>query len=341
MQVVEDPGGLNYTTNYSYDALGDLTGVNQSGQTRTFVYDSLGRLVQAANPESGTVSYGYDNAGNQVSRTDNRGITSTTSYDALNRALKVTYSDGTSTVSYSYDPSVANGVGHLGSVSNTNAVVSFTGFNALGQVTASSQVTGGQTYGFSYGYDLAGSLTSETYPSGRVITTGYDGAERTAQVTGSISGQQTNYLSQLVYAPQGAPTQYCYGNSLCRQLSYNNRLQLGSTTDMLNNSPSNTLQSVGYNWGTTSNNGTLQGAAMTSGGPGSGQTLSFSQTFGYDHVNRLLSASDSGGWSRSFGYDAFGNMWLTGNTGVPQAGNTRATRSLTFLVALLVRPRTS
>ncbi len=36
----------------------------------------------------------------------------------------------------------------------------------------------GQTYSFRYSYNLAGALTSETYPSGRVITNSYDGANR-------------------------------------------------------------------------------------------------------------------------------------------------------------------
>src|SRR5229473_2077555 len=59
--------GVTWVTSYSYDGLDDLTGVNQSGQTRSFVYDSLKRLTSATNPEtsatgaqSGTISYSYD-----------------------------------------------------------------------------------------------------------------------------------------------------------------------------------------------------------------------------------------------------------------------------------------
>jgi len=58
-QVVEDPTGLNYTTGYTYD-LGDrLLSVTQSGANRTFTYSSLGRLVNATNPEV-SASYTYD-----------------------------------------------------------------------------------------------------------------------------------------------------------------------------------------------------------------------------------------------------------------------------------------
>jgi RHS repeat-associated protein len=64
------------------------------------------------------------------------------------------------------------------------------------------------------------------------------------------------------------------------------------------------------NWGATKNNGNLQSATYANGG------LTFTDNFSYDGVNRLLTANDSGGWSRTFTYDAFGNMTAAGNPGV-------------------------
>jgi hypothetical protein len=58
--VVEDPSGLNVTTTYGYDVLDDLFSVAQGSQARLFVHDSARRLTSAVNPESGTISYGYD-----------------------------------------------------------------------------------------------------------------------------------------------------------------------------------------------------------------------------------------------------------------------------------------
>ena len=66
-------GQGNYGTAYNYDVLDDLTSVTQASQTpRTFTYDTLKRLVQASNPESGTFSYLYDASGNLATRTDPR-----------------------------------------------------------------------------------------------------------------------------------------------------------------------------------------------------------------------------------------------------------------------------
>ena len=51
-------------TTYAYDVLANLKTVTQGAQTRSFTYDSLSRLKTAVNPESGTVSYVYDDNGN-------------------------------------------------------------------------------------------------------------------------------------------------------------------------------------------------------------------------------------------------------------------------------------
>jgi len=50
-QVVEDPGGLGYVTNYTYDALDNLLSIVQNGsRQRTFNYNSLSQLTSATNP---------------------------------------------------------------------------------------------------------------------------------------------------------------------------------------------------------------------------------------------------------------------------------------------------
>ena len=86
------PGSPTQKTDYSYDALGNLIRVSQGSQTRSFDYDSLSRLIEATNPESGTVEYTYDDNGNLTERTDARGVEATYSYDALNRLTERSYS---------------------------------------------------------------------------------------------------------------------------------------------------------------------------------------------------------------------------------------------------------
>jgi len=138
-QIVEDPSGLNYETDYAYDVLNNLATVTQKGgspssswRTRTFTYDSLSRLVCAANPEIqavtcpasatgtfpfGAVTYAYDSNGNLKTKTapapnqphaGTATVTTMYTYDVLNRLTGKSYSDGyngnlTSGVTYGYD----------------------------------------------------------------------------------------------------------------------------------------------------------------------------------------------------------------------------------------------
>ncbi|MFB3903818.1 MAG: hypothetical protein ACE15E_10225 [Acidobacteriota bacterium] len=60
ISVWEDPFGAPQSTTYLYDSRDNLTGVVQGVQQRSFLYDSLGRLVQPENPEQdGAVYYSY------------------------------------------------------------------------------------------------------------------------------------------------------------------------------------------------------------------------------------------------------------------------------------------
>ena len=79
------------------------------------------------------------------------------------------------------------------SINNSNAITNYTSFDGLGNVLSSNQMIAGQTYSFTYTYNLAGSLQTETYPSGRTITTGYDTNNRPFLTTGALGVQQTSY----------------------------------------------------------------------------------------------------------------------------------------------------
>jgi uncharacterized protein RhaS with RHS repeats len=169
-------------------------------------------------------------------------------------------------------------------------------------------------------------LASETYPSGRVITTGYDGVNRSNLVSGLLNARATTYASNFTFAPHGEPTLYRYGSTvqnqdnLWRRISYNSRLQIGGYIDLVNNDTGSELLNVTLDWGTTNNNGNLQSAIQRNGGPGYPQFLTFNQNYGYDGVNRLNSVTDTG-YTRSFGYDAWGNMWIAGHTVIDPVGS--------------------
>ena len=132
-------------------------------------------------------------------------------YDKLNRVTGVTRSGAASvspTIIKCYDGNVVSGTGcaapqtaipqshgrltaeQATTPNGSGSVVTgavFSQYDTLGRVTASTQTTAGSAFPFIYAYDLAGGLLQETYPSGRVVTTTYDDAERPTGVTGSLA----------------------------------------------------------------------------------------------------------------------------------------------------------
>ena len=159
-------------------------------------------------------------------------------YDALNRVnISRSYSGeavATPAVTYKYDGTgVTGGVvyskGKLTLVSSTVSAYSYDEYDQIGRVKRCTQTTGGQPYQMSYGYDLAGNMTSETYPSGKVIETEYDAAGRIAGVKRQANGMY--YAGGPVgsgaiqYAAHGAVASMRLGNGRIERTTFNNRLQ--------------------------------------------------------------------------------------------------------------------
>jgi RHS repeat-associated protein len=67
----------------------------------------------------------------------------------------------------------------------------------------------------------------------------------------------------------------------------------------------------------TTNNGNLTNLQVNTQALGM-LASNYYQTYGYDNVNRVTTAGDNGGygWSQNFGYDQFGNMWLSSFAGI-------------------------
>jgi RHS repeat-associated protein len=328
VSATEDPLGQNLQTSYTYNALDKLTRATQGSQIRDYSFDTLGRLTLATIPEQiGSTSYSsYDANSNLTTRTDPRGVETTYVYDDLNRITSVSYNTmkapdvaATPNVSYSYDsPSVLYSKGELTGVSvslgDFSSSYSYDEYDPRGRVKRSSQTTDGHAYAFTYGYDVAGHLTSETYPSGRVITTSYDGAGRINIVNGS--GRTTPYAEQFSYTAHGEVKDMKLGNGLWEHTISNNRLQLteiglGTTQGGIDRLKLN------YDYGSTTNNGNLLSQTITVPGY---PALTIVQNYSYnDGLNRLTSAQETASqtvrWTQSYVYDRYGNRTSLTNTG--------------------------
>ena len=327
IKITEDPGNLNYETYYSYDALGNLRQVTQGAQTRTFVYDSLSRLISATNPESGTMTYAYDSNGNLIEKTDPRGVKTTMSYDALNRVRSKVYS-GTTTegttvanatppVNYFYDdysvlpsgaprwPGTPSKGRLIGVTYGSGSDGTYYKYDALGRIATSNQRQGTANYATIYEYNLAGNVTSESRGNSKGDALGsrrrylqmmYDEAGRLSAMD-TIAYPFTagnNLVRDISYTPFGALQSETYGNGLIHSMSYNTRHQ---PTEIRLGRPDN-LESVfriGYIFGTANNvNGQDNEITLAHNNGNIARvkyfisgTVQYTQTFQYDPLNRL------------------------------------------------------
>ena len=301
----------NQATNYAYDTLNNLTQVVQGVQTRTFAYDSLSRLKNASNPESGAIAYQYDANGNLTNKTDARSISTTYGYDNLNRVKSRTYSDSTPAVSYFYDGTGLSGVpnyakGKLTKVSSSVSETKYDSFDNVGKVLTNQQITDGNTYAFGYSYNLGGMLLEETYPSGRKVKNTIASDASLSKVETQVSGG--NYATRadnFSYTAADAVSSMKLGNNRWETAQFNNRLQpmqlgLGSAQNQTD------LWKVGYDYGTTDNNGNVKSQTITV--PSINPLV---QTYTYDSLNRLKSAQETSSgnqtWKQTFVYDRYGN----------------------------------
>jgi RHS repeat-associated protein len=341
---------LGNLTLYQYDGLGNLLCVEQHGgvtgtgcsaaassdatspwRVRRFTYDSLGRILTAKNPESGTISYLYDADGNLSQKTSplanqTGSATQTVSYcyDALHRVTGKGYGAqscplATPVVSYVYDFG-ANAIGKLSSLTDQAGTASYS-YDSLGRLTAETRVISGVSKSMSYSYNLDSSLKTLTNPSGAVITYTPDSAGRILSAVDSGSG--INYVTAATYGRDSELTGFVSGNSgtfagITNAYSYNKRLQ---PVNMSATAPSQTVYSIGYDF--HAGNGTAA-TGMDNGnvfGITNYKDTTRNQSFTYDALNRLTSAQNAGTncaantvngkteyWGNSYGYDAWGNL---------------------------------
>jgi RHS repeat-associated protein len=327
--VVEDPQGATYGTTYEYNVLDNLAKAIQSEggvtQERVFEYTSLGRLRTASNPETGTIQFTYNPAGDLATRLDSRGLSTTLAYDDLHRVISKTYdNDGGTTpdVTYSYH-AAGSCVGQLHWVDSAVGRTTHAGCDALGRVSAQTQSiagAGGGSYAFSYTYWLNDSLKTMQYPSGKLLNFDVDNAGRISKVhSATKTFADLTAASTPPYRADGRLQKLKLGNGLWETRDYRapgeaTVFRLGTTEGA-----SDRLE-LQYNFSATGNNGNLLSHVIRQG------STSWSQTYDYDGLNRLTCASEVTGinppsscssensWRQTFGYDRFGNRWVSATT---------------------------
>jgi RHS repeat-associated protein len=354
---VDEPnstGTLSVGTCYSYDLNDNLTGVAQGTETRSFSYDLLSRLTLASNLEPGPINYYYTNSGSSLCsgdpntvcrRTDSKLVTTTYSYDTLNRLTSKSYSDSTHAIAYSYDGSACIGTSPCYNKGRRTAMTDAAGseswsYDKLGRMSGDKRTTNSITEQTTYAYNFDGSLSTLTYPSGRTITYLPNAAAQPISASDIPNG--VTYATSGSYAPNGALMTLSNGTQFNSTYIYNPRLQscwiyttaapssLAPSTACSGSASVGTIVDLKYNFNAGSgDNGNV--VTITNN-----RDTSRSQSFSYDPLNRLSTAqtgstfatNPTNCWGELFGYDRWANLLSIGVSASGYIGCTQQTLSL-------------
>ena len=283
------------TTALTYRADDALTSVTDPTSLATaYTRNGFGDLLSVTSPDTGTTNYTVDAAGRPDSRTDARGQVTSFTYDAAGRPTGTSYTGYPSyDQSWTYDPA-----GWPTTLTHKGGSLTY-GYDTRRNVTSATRTQGGQTYPLSMTYDVADKMTSLTYPSGRQISYAYDPAGRVSGLTMSAPSEpSTGVFTGLTYNSVGALTggTFANGTSLSRTYDQAGLLQRQTVTG---------VQDLTYGY-----DGRDNITAITDG-----VNSARSQTFGYDALSRLTSASGAYG-TYTYEYDAVGNRTRRVGTGL-------------------------
>jgi len=318
-------------TFYTYDALGNLVGVVQGAQNRSYRYDGVSRLTQESTPESGTVTLSYvtgsgvlcsGNPSNPCTRRapapNQAGIatvTTTYTYDTAGRLTQKTHSDATGTVAYTYKTGTP-GKGLLATMTDLSGSATYT-YDTMKRVTQVAKKIGTTTYTTKLSYNTASQLTKVTYPSGRVVAYNYDNVGHLCQVAAATDvncNAAGPYLSlpSLQYDAAGRPLTATYANGVVATTTYSP--QTFALTSLQFTRGTTTLFGLDYYYqrepthcttGAGGNNGQIQ-CVIDTVQPGR------SASYTYDAMGRVLTTNTAGSsqfpaWGLAETYDRYGN----------------------------------
>jgi RHS repeat-associated protein len=340
--------GNGYKTSYTYDPLGNLTGVSQAVnlggyQTRSFAYDGLSRMLSETNPETssngngGTTTYAYDSNsacsgtynGDKVKRVDPAGNVTCYQWDSLHRLTYVSYVSG---------PNSANSQ-NKGFIYDAASVLGLTLSNPLGRLSVAYTCSGtgcSWTGWEAFSYDASGQIIDQYQRTANGNTTyhvqesyfangatlwlqGFFGTGTTAPFTDQIGSGVDGEGRRFGIWDTNLPNTPIWQWTAYNAASQPTQLSLNSGTESFTYNPNSGRMTQWQSSASTNTqtgsltwnaNGTLNQLVIADNyNSGNAQTC----LYGYDDLTRLLSANCGSPWSQTFTYDPFGNITKSGS----------------------------
>jgi RHS repeat-associated protein len=296
------------------------------GATTRYVYDSMNRVTQTTNPDSGTNTVIYNAIGKQAATVDPLGHTNSYTYDAQGRLIQTTYADGTiesstydangnratstdqlgRTTTYLYDAlnrlyqtiypdnttnsTMYDGVGRVAQSIDARSIVTAYSYDAAGRrlaVTNAFGITGVQNVS-SYTYDPNGNQITFTDANNHTTTNVFDALNR--QIRTLYPNSTTN---SVVYDADGRKVAQTNQDGVVTLSGYDGTGRLTTVTNAFNTAQTTVTRYVYDQAG----NETAQVDA-----------LNRTNLFAYDGMGRRIAHTLPGNQSETFSYDTAGNL---------------------------------
>jgi RHS repeat-associated protein len=303
--------GEEVTTTSHSDPLGRQVALEDTlGNAWVWTYDSLGRVIEQMDPDSGRKSFTYDEASGTDTQTDAMSQVTTLHYDSAGRVMSRQNTAGTTSYSYGTTagcPAACN-AGRLVGVSFPGASLSMD-YDALGRIVKQTRTLDGVEYVVQREYDAAGRLSGLVYPdTDRVGPMGYDEAGRITSIPG--------ILESVSYDAAGRPLDQRNANGTLTKRRYWPKRGLPQLVHT--SGPGGTIQQLEYE----QYDPVGQLKKVTSAVDGE------SWEYGYDDGYRLTTATNLSqpAESQSFEYDVIDRITTSSRYGVysyPPAGDPR------------------
>ncbi len=224
-------------------------------------------------------TFTYDDGGRLRTKVDRKNVTTTYSYDLVNRLTGKTYSDGTPAVTYTYDF-----VGRLLTAANGTDTLTWT-YDLAGQLLTEQSTKNASTV--AYTYDNGGNRATISLDGTLFLTYGYDDASRLTTITKGSS------VFGLGYDNANRRTSMTYPNGIATAYTYDNLNRLTRLKADLGATPVTDFQYVYDNAGNRTRK----------------QQLDYTEDYTYDPLYRLTGATRSAGGTGlwRWAYDPVGN----------------------------------
>jgi YD repeat-containing protein len=317
-RLAQEIGAQFQTTQYAYDAQGNVTGVTDPlGHFTSNTYDALNRLVAVTDPGNGLAQYAYNGIDQLVAVSDPRNLTTSYNYDGLAN-LNAQTSPDTGNTANTYDSA-----GNLLTQTDAKGQTTSYTYDALNRVTSISFADGAKhIYGYDQGANGLGRLTffaeTDSQTKIRIVHDyAYDAHGRPILENRAMDG--VNYAFGYAYDAAGrlAGLAYPSGRTVAygfdavgriNQVSTTAPPKAGGATQIIASNivyqPFGGVKSYALGNGQTYVRSYDQDGRIINYGSGS-QLFSL----GYDAAGRIVSIADAGnGSSNTYDYDSLDRL---------------------------------